>query len=57
MNYAIIKDGAVINQVIWDEGNGWSPPEGTLSVEIPGRTFVDTRYVYLDEVFSVPPAS
>jgi hypothetical protein len=52
MNYAIIKDGAVINLVIWDGGDGWSPPEGTMAVEIPDGTFVDTGYGYLDGAFS-----
>jgi len=57
MDYAIIKDGAVVNLVIWDGGDDWAPPDGTVAVEVPVGTFVDTAYTYLNGAFSPPTGS
>lgn len=56
MNYAIIKDGYVINVVIWDGGNDWSPPEGAVASAINDGDFVDTGYIYRNGAFAPPSA-
>lgn len=55
--YAIVKDGIVINVVVWD-GNlaTWQPPEGTTAVEVTADT--GPAYIgfpYIDGHFSTPP--
>lgn len=44
-NYAIIKDGAVINIIVWD-GKSWQPPENCTAVPYIEEQFIDIGYLY-----------
>lgn len=55
MNYAIIDNaGLVINVVVFNGIDAWTPPEGTTSVEIPSGTNASIGWSYVDGAF-VPP--
>lgn len=45
-NYAIIQSGKVMNIVIWDGGDGWSPPDGSTAVQLPEGAPVDIGWSY-----------
>jgi len=54
MKHAIIMDGRVVNIVLWDGVEPWSPPNGgTLIMECPDN--VGIGWTYEDGEFS-PPA-
>lgn len=36
--YAVIQDGVIVNVVLWDGQNDWSPPEGCTAVDITGAS-------------------
>lgn len=45
-NYAIVKDGTVVNIVVWDGRAAWAPPSGTNAVPIPADEFVTLGDTY-----------
>lgn len=49
--YAVIENGVVINVIVLDETDGWTPPEGCISVasEVAG-----IGWTYANGVFSPP---
>lgn len=55
-SYAIIKDGLVINVVVWDGNSGWEPPEGTIAVayDIDGDNPPGRGWTYDGKKF-IPP--
>lgn len=54
--YAIIKNGIVINVVVWD-GNTetWQPPEGATAVVVPDGQIAYIGFEYENGVFAQPP--
>ena len=34
MIYAIVKDGTVVNLVVWDGVSEWNPPDNCIAVQI-----------------------
>jgi len=54
-NFALIKDGQVINTVVWD-GDEIDFGEGVTSVELPADTQVEVGYSYTDGAFVAPAA-
>lgn len=53
---AIIKNGLVVNCVVWDETREWNPGEEFTIVEITGMSGVGIGSLYIDGVFSNPQA-
>lgn len=51
--YAVIKDGTVINMVVWDGVKEWQPAEG---VAVPAPDYVGIGWRYEDEKFIDPNA-
>jgi len=53
--YAVIdQQGNVVNTVIWDGKNEWTPPEGTTTVDIT-NTQAGIGWTYKEGVFTSPP--
>lgn len=55
--YAIVKDGMVVNVVVWDGNTEWQPPEGTTAIKVTEET--GPAYIgfpYADGRFTSPPA-
>lgn len=52
-NFALIKDGQVINTVVWD-GDEIDFGEGVTSVELTADTQVETGYTYANGSFVAP---
>ena len=56
MNYAIVKDGVVINVVVWDgDTTNWSPEDGTDAVPVTDGVLAGIGYAYDGKVFTAPP--
>ena len=53
-NFALIKDGQVINTVVWN-GDEIDFGEGVTSVELPADAQVEAGYSYANGVFTAPP--
>ncbi|QNB10899.1 hypothetical protein G5S35_04470 [Paraburkholderia tropica] len=54
--YALVKDGIVVNIVVWDGSASWSPPEDTTAVEVTEQS--GPAYIggtYSNGLFSTPP--
>lgn len=52
--YAIVKDGLVVNIVVWDgDSSAWQPPEDSTAIEVTDQTggayvgcaYTDGRFV------------
>lgn len=54
-SYALIKNGIVINKIVWDGENDLNFGEGVTSVELPSDQLVDIGYSYQDGKFIAPP--
>lgn len=55
MRYAIVDaQGKVINVVLWDGGNDWSPPEGTTAVQDNNAVIGGT---IISGVYTPPPVA
>ncbi|BFT63292.1 tail fiber assembly protein [Pseudomonas moorei] len=54
--YAEVRDGVVVNTVVWD-GNiyNWSPPEGSEAVALEEGSDVSIGYLYDGANFTPPP--
>ena len=54
MKYALVENGVVINIVLWDGSEQWSPGDGVNSIAID-ENFVDIGWIYENgEFFSDP---
>jgi len=53
MRYAIIKDGVVVNVILWDGQAEWQPPEGATLVNVDDIIF-GPGYLYDGETFTDP---
>ena len=51
--YAVVKDGVVINMVVWDGVTEWQPAEGFA---VPAHDYVGIGWRYEDEKFIDPNA-
>ncbi|CAK7025443.1 hypothetical protein [Saezia sanguinis] len=48
--YAVVKDGVVVNLVVWDGKSQWRPDEGK-AIALGAEDIVDIGYVYEDGKF------
>lgn len=55
MRYAIVRSGIVENVVVWDGGEGWSPPEETQAIACSDE--VSAGWTHADGAFSPPPVA
>lgn len=53
MRYALVRDGVVVNVIVWDGESEWTTPEGCVAVECDNT--VGPRFTYDGKTFS-PPA-
>lgn len=56
--YALVKDGVVVNIVVWDGSDSWEPPSGTSAVAVTDQT--GPAYIggtYSGGAFTAPPAT
>ena len=53
-NFALIKDGQVMNTIVWD-GDDIDFGEGVTSVELPANVQVEAGYAYANGFFIAPP--
>lgn len=53
--YAIIRDGAVENVILWDGASPWSPPAGATMRELGRTEVVDIGWI--DQGKSFAPAA
>ena len=52
-NYAIIRDGVVVNVCVWDGVTTWQPPQGCIVVPInSSRAGID--WTYAEDTFTAP---
>ncbi|PXV60873.1 hypothetical protein SAMN04487785_11333 [Dyella jiangningensis] len=54
--YAIVESGVVVNTVLWDGGNEWSPPSGSEAILLPDGSPVGVGYTYNGTQFTPPSA-
>lgn len=55
--YAVVDgEGNIINTVVWDGEEEWSPPDGTTAVDC-GDNACQIGGAYKDGVFSAPPVT
>lgn len=52
--YAVVENGVVMNIILWDGGDEWEPPYGSVAVLIPADTVVSIGYTYDGTTFSAP---
>ncbi|MGQ7907216.1 hypothetical protein [Burkholderia sp. BC1] len=51
-NYAVVKDGIVINVIVWDgDEQSWQPPTGASAAEVPDEQAVSIGWRYDGSVF------
>lgn len=57
--WAVIKDGMVVNTILWDGESGWVPDDDQIVVEIPdvpeGEQHAGISWTYSGGVFTPPP--
>lgn len=54
-NYALIKDGIVLNVAVWDGETDVDFGDGITTVELEEYQPVSPGYIYKDGVFTAPP--
>jgi hypothetical protein len=53
MRYAVIKDGRVVNVVVWDGVSDWQPGDDVTVIDCPDD--VGPGWTHSDEGFAPPP--
>lgn len=54
--YALVKDGIVLNVIVWDGISSWTVPEGMSAVEVTAETGEPyIGFAYSDGKFASPP--
>jgi hypothetical protein len=53
-NYAVVKDGVVVNIVVWNGESKWKAPDDSEAILISDGTYIDIGYLYFGSKFSVP---
>lgn len=56
MNYAVVdSSGLIVNVVVFNGIDAWTPPEGYTSVKIPKGSAAAIDWSYIDGEFLPPP--
>lgn len=56
MNYAIVKNGVVVNMIVWDGKATWDDHDsGTMAVPVPAGAYVGIGSTYDGTTFGIPP--
>ncbi|WP_185642944.1 hypothetical protein [Burkholderia cenocepacia] len=50
--YAVVQGGHVVNLVLWDGEDDWTPPQDSVAIPVPEGDFVDIGFSYDGVSFS-----
>lgn len=52
LRHAVIKEGKVVNVVLWDKITSWNPPEEHIAIECSEEVNIDDLYDYTNNSFT-----